>query len=136
MTNFTDDVKSAFLPNAKDLGFRISGEQKSEAFGDALVVLESGDVRLRIVRDRSQIFADLGSVAESDAWFDSTIVMQALGLTTKPAFGGTDPQIVLPGVAAFLKSVWPELVRMFGARTFATTKRQLTELQEARAAKQ
>jgi hypothetical protein len=136
VTNFMDAVKSAFLTNAKDLGFRIVGEEKSEAFGDALVVLGSGDVRLRIVRDRSQIFADLGSIAEPDAWFDSTIVMQALGLATSPAFGGTDPRIVLPGIAAFLKSVWPELMRMFEARNFAATKRQLTELQEARAAKQ
>jgi hypothetical protein len=135
VASFTDDVRSAFLPNAKDLGFRIVADQKSEAFGDALVVLESDDIRLRIVRDRSQIFADLGSAVEPDTWFDSTIVMQALGLTTKPAFGGTDSQIVLPSIAAFLKSVWLELRAMFEPRHFAATKRQLLELQEARAAK-
>ncbi len=133
MTTFTDDVKSAFLQNATELGFRIIGEEKSEAFGDALVILESGDLRVRLVRDRSQIFADLGSVADPDTWFDSTIVMEALGLATQPAFGGTDAQVVLPSIAAFLKAVWSELVALLDRRRFAATKRQLTELQEARA---
>ena len=61
---FTDVVKSAFLPAAGNLGFSIIGELQSDRFGDALVKLRSGDVRLRIVRDRLQIFADLGSAAE------------------------------------------------------------------------
>jgi hypothetical protein len=135
VTNFTDDVKSTFLPNAEELGFSIVEERKSEAFGDALVVLQSGDFRLRIVRDRSQIFADFGSAAEPETWFDSTIVMQALGLTTQPLFGGTDPQSVLPSLAAFLKSFWSELMAMFDLRHFAATKAQLTELQDARATK-
>jgi hypothetical protein len=135
MTNFTHNVKSAFLPNAKELGFVLVEEQKSEAFGDALVVLQSGDFRLRIVRDRSQIFADLGSVTEPETWFDSTIVMQALGLTTQHLFGGTDPQSVLPSIAAFLKSFWSELITMFDPRHFAATKARLTGLQDARAAK-
>jgi len=131
-TSFTDVVKSVFLSNARDLGFAIVGQQQSDRFGDALVILQSGDVRLRIVRDRLQLFADLGSAAETDNWFDSTIVMQALGLTTKPVFGGRDAQVVLPSIAAFLRAMWPELVAMFDRRNFAKSKEQLGKLEDAR----
>jgi hypothetical protein len=130
--SFTDVVTSVFLPNARDLGFAIVGQQQSDSFGDALVILQSGDVRLRIVRDRLQLFADLGSAAETDNWFDSTFVMQALGLTTKPVFGGTDAHVVLPSMAAFLRAMWPELVTMFDRRNFATSKKQLGKLEDVR----
>jgi hypothetical protein len=131
-TSLTEVVKSVFLPIASDLGFSVIGEQQSDRFGDALVILQSGDVGLRIVRDRLQIFADLGSTAEPDNWFDSTIVMQLLGLTTRPAFGGEDAQVVLPSIAAFLHAVWSELVAMFDSRHFAESKKQLEKLEQAR----
>ena len=69
-------------------------------------MLRSGDVRVQSVRDRSQIFADLGAAAEPETWFDAALVMEALGLTTGAVFGGKDPYAVLPSNAAFLKSVW------------------------------
>jgi len=134
VTTFVADVQSAFLPSVKDLGFTVVSEQTSDAFGDALVVLRSGDLQLRVVRDRSQIFADLGSVAEPAIWFDSSLVMRALGLTNRPAFGGTDPRIVLAGIAAFLNSMWPELIAMFDTRRFAATKRELDRIREEQAA--
>ena len=135
MTNFTDDITSAFLPNVPNLGLTIVEEQASETFGDALVVLWSGDVRVQIVRDRSQIFADLGAAAEPATWFDAALVMEALGLTTGAVFGGKDPYAVLPSIAAFLKSVWPELLAMFDARHCSEIRRRLSELRESRAAR-
>jgi hypothetical protein len=53
--------------------------QSPEAFGDALVILGVGDLRLRALRDRDQILADFGSAADPTRYFDSAVVIEYLG---------------------------------------------------------
>jgi hypothetical protein len=133
--NLLAEVQAALLPQVTSLGFVVVEHNESAAFGDALVVLQSGDVRTRIVRDRSQLFADLGSVVEPDNWFDSAVVMDLLGLSASGGFHERDATRVLHGLGAFIKSVWPDLTSMFSSRKFALTKQQLEALQRDRAAK-
>lgn len=134
-SDLTEQVESALAHSPHKLGFAIVSGRVSDSFNNALVVAQSGDVRIRIVRDRDQVFADLGSAAEPDTWFDSAVVMDALGLTRTGGFGGRDVEGVLTGLLAFLKSVWPELLSMFGKQRFVATKRRLSEVQDLRAAK-
>jgi hypothetical protein len=108
---------------------------ESEAFGDALVALSAGDLRIRIVCDRGQVFADFGSVAQPDKWFDSAIVMEAMELSTNGGFRAPEIGPSLQGLAALLQAVGHELVQMFRAQEFPKTERKLAAIQEARAAK-
>lgn len=133
--NLLAEVQATLLPQISSLGFAIMDHWESDSFGDALVVLQSGDLRARVVQDRSQLFADLGSVAEPDTWFDSAIVMDLLGLTASGGFHERDLARVLNGLGAFIKSVWPELASDFSNEKFAATKEQLEALQRSRAAK-
>jgi len=133
--DFADQVASTLERSPNDLGFKIITDRASDAFGDALAVAQSGDVRIRVVRDRGQVFVDIGSAAEPDVWFDSAVVMDALGLSKSGGFGSRDVESVVTGLLGFLKSVWPELTAMFDVRHFAATKRRLSQLQEERAAK-
>jgi hypothetical protein len=133
--NLLAEVQATLLPQTTSFGFAITDHRESASFGDALVVLQSGDVRARVVRDRSQLFADLGSAAEPGTWFDSAIVMDLLGLSASGGFHERDATRVLNGLGAFIQSFWPELASMFSSEKFAVTKQQLEALQRNRAEK-
>lgn len=52
-----------------ELGFRmVEDRYDPKDFGNALVILESAELRIRIVRDRGQIFTDVASLLEPDRW--------------------------------------------------------------------
>ena len=58
-------------------GFTVVDYQYSpERFGNASVVLQSsGPLRLRVGRDKGQLFMDFGSVVEPDYWLDVHFVL-------------------------------------------------------------
>jgi len=56
----------------------VSDVQDRKHFGDRVIVLEKGDVRLRIIRERNEWFADVGSTLNDGEQFDISIVMRAV----------------------------------------------------------
>jgi len=66
-----------------EYGFRITDSMSSGSFGgDAYVVLEREEVRIRLVRDRSQEFIELQSTqnGQSDRWFTVDLLRGLLKL--------------------------------------------------------
>lgn len=54
-----------------ELGFRVVEERYTpDSFGNSLVILESVAFRLRLVRDRGQIFADIAAPSNPDKWWN------------------------------------------------------------------
>lgn len=128
-------VQLHLLPQVEQLGLKVVEHEESSSFDNASVVLQTGDVRVRIVRERSVVFADLGSVAEPRRWFDSSVVMDYLGLSEEGGFHDSDAAAVLLGVSRFLTSCWQELSRAFGLTSFPTTRKKLQAVLDARAEK-
>jgi hypothetical protein len=127
----------ATLPAAVDsLPLRVIEHRESDSFGDALVVLQAGELRVRVVRDRGQVFADFGSAADPARWFDSAVVMDAMGLSATAGFHDQDAKTSLSGIAALLRDCGQELMALFSSDRFASTEQQFTKVQHARAAKQ
>jgi hypothetical protein len=59
--------------------YRITGSREGESFGDAYVDLASEEVRLRMVRDRGQLFLDLQPVHAGDGeWYSIDLIRRLL----------------------------------------------------------
>ena len=134
----TDDllsqVRSEFLPLVPSYALEVVHHDESSSFGDATVILQAGDLRLRIVRERSQLFADLGSAADPGSWFDSTVVMDCLNISSNAGLHGRDGAAVLKGLANFLNTFRDELLTTFSRSEFPRTKGALVSVRDARAA--
>ena len=127
-------VREELLPDVSELGFQLVAQDQSDSFDNATVTLEAGDVCVRIVRERSQVFVDFGSVAKPGLWFDSTVVFDFLGIARDGGFHSTDTTAVLRGLSSLLRAFWPEIKSRFGRDTFARTESALTTLRNAKAA--
>src|SRR6266550_3475553 len=74
-----DEIREA-LSFLVERGFEVVDDSYNpEAFGNAFVRFESKDFAVRVVRDRGQIFADVGPAQTSDEWHDLRRVLEFLG---------------------------------------------------------
>ncbi|HET9986561.1 MAG TPA: hypothetical protein VFQ38_23490 [Longimicrobiales bacterium] len=125
-------VEKYLLPEVASKGMRVVHQEASTSFDNAFVVLQSDDLRVRVVRERGQVFADFGSAAEPGTWFDSAVVMEHLGLSESAGFHDRDAAKALRGLAKFLRALWDELAAEFSSAAFAATKRELIAVRERR----
>ncbi len=123
-------VESHLLSSAAQHGMRVVSHEESGSFDNALVVLQGGDVRVRVIRERSQVFVDFGSSSEPAVWFDSAVVMEYLGLSDTAGWHDRDGAGVLKGLADFLRAFWLELSVRFSPATFPVAKQELTRVRE------
>lgn len=129
-----DVVEAIFLPAVASLGFAVVDEETSSSFDNATVTLQADPLRLRIVRERSQVFVDFGSVVAPTTWFDSAVVLDYLELGKEGGFHQKDAERTTRALARLIHSVWGELVSKFSAQSFPETERALTILRNRRAA--
>ena len=130
-----EQVEKLLLPRVSSLGLSIIDHQESESFDDADVTLVSGDVRVRIFRERGIVFLDLASAHSPHEWFDSAVVFDYLGLSQDGGFHSQDVRMVLEGVASFLTTFWAQISQGFATPQVADTNKSLKALREAQAAR-
>jgi hypothetical protein len=128
-------VESVLLPRVRHLGLGVAEHQEGSSFDNATVTLASGDVRVRVVRERSIVHMEVASVHSPHAWVDSAVLMEHLGLSKVAGFHGLAVEGVLEGIGSFLKSSWADLERLFDKGSFRETNRALDVLREERSAR-
>lgn len=128
-------VNAELLPVIGPLGFTVVQSETADAFDNASVVLQAPALRIRVVRERSQVFIDVGPASEPGTWFDSAVVIDYLGISPKAGFHDRDASGVLRGAGAFITAMWRELTTKFGLQRLAATKKDLISLRDERAAK-
>lgn len=121
------------LPVLAERGFSVVSYEESESFDNAVVILGSPQLRLRIIRERRQFFLDIGCVAEPDTWFDSAVVFDYLGLSSNGGFHGRE-EASIRKMCEFVVVMWKELVLAFAPTSFNKTKKDLEALRDRRAA--
>lgn len=126
-------VKQDLLPVTGSLGFEVVDHETSDAFDNASVTLKARDLRIRIVRERSQVFVDFGSVANPDLWFDSAVVFEWVGASRDGGFHDANLKSVLRGLGSFLRAFERELSSKFAKDVFSSTAQQLIALRNTRA---
>lgn len=81
-----EEISPFFSDLLYEHGFRVIAEtHEPQSFGDGLLILESKDFRLRFVRDRGQVFADVAPSGQADDdWHQLQRVLEFLdGRDTK-----------------------------------------------------
>ena len=96
---------------------------------NAMLVLEMGDLRLRFVRDRSQLFLDFQSSQhpKEDNWFSYDVVRQ---LITKEV---VDSALFDKTKAKFVKENIQEIAKVFSEKNKQATEKTLHKFEKARA---
>ena len=95
----------------------------------AVIVLEAGPLRLRLVRDRDQIFVDFQSAENSseDEWFSFDVIRQLLTGEVVDSAQMDDDK------ARFIQDHFQEIVETFQPTRRNETERTLHEYERARA---
>jgi hypothetical protein len=128
-------VNAELLPSLTGLGFRVVSNEAADVFDNAEVVLTAPALRIRVLRERSILVLDVGSISEPNTWFDSSVVMEYLGLSADARFHDQHARAVLQGVGIFITSMWHELTETFSPQVFTTAKNDLLALREERASR-
>lgn len=93
----SDRIRKALTPSGPDLEFEeairkqmrflfeqfgasiISNQYFPSAFGNAIVVIETNRLRLRVVRDRDEVRLDFAPPSRPDEWMDIAFALAAIG---------------------------------------------------------
>jgi hypothetical protein len=130
---FIDLVSRELLPKLREFSYSVADQEQADSFDNASVVLHSPDLRIRLVRERGQVFADFGPSSEPNVWYDSAVIVEFLGLSTDGGFHDRDAHRAMEGIAGFVKSFQRELAAKFANPELSATKQALDELREVRA---
>jgi hypothetical protein len=101
----------------EDLAFRVAySDYDPASFGNSLVILDSDSIRLRFMRDRSQIMLDLAATSEPEDWLGLWWLYEAIhNESIKPRF-------TLNAVGDLLKQEFTALVEALGPKLLQTQK--------------
>jgi len=126
-TSFRDSVEQCFRPLVHEHGFRVhtAGYDRRD-FGNAVVVLESDECSIRVVRDRGQVFVELASAAEPGNWFPLERVIEAIGGSAS----GLAPAMELEAASSLIEANYSRLAECLGPLRYPETKRELERLGE------
>jgi hypothetical protein len=109
--------------------YRFVNSMVSSSFGgDAFIVLESDKMRWRIVRDRTQMFAEFQSIKDDEKNWYTTDLLQRLLTESHVKTAELSPE-----VAFFLGSRIIEIESMFEESCLKKTRRDLADLERIRA---
>lgn len=114
-------------------GFAVVDEARSQAgFGNAYVILQNNDMRVRLVKDRSQLFLDIGPLSDPNTWWDMSLVRRLVGAEDRaaPPPPAVD-RIVEDG--GFIHAHYTHLKRLLQSDVLSETSRAMKALARERA---
>lgn len=77
--DFFDKIKSLFHFLFDDYNFQILQDAyESTDFGNAMIVAQSNNLCIRFIRDRGQIYVELGSLSAPGNWYELSKVLAIL----------------------------------------------------------
>ncbi|MEJ2249122.1 MAG: hypothetical protein P8Y97_05605 [Candidatus Lokiarchaeota archaeon] len=108
--------------------FRFVNSMSSESFGNAFLILEHENLRLRFIKDRDQLFLDFQSTTKNrkNEWFSIDIVKQLITDKIEPSSEMDSEK------AEFLRTNLDEIQRLFSPTNIENTFKKLKELERER----
>jgi hypothetical protein len=109
--------------------YRFVDSETSTSFGgDTFLILASDVMRIRLVRDRGQLFMDFQATAERDDrdWFSIDVVRRLVTGERQ------DTAELSPEYARFLEEHLDEIEKRFSEEELANTRKALKELERIR----
>lgn len=125
MSDFLQAVTEAFR-GLLDQGLLSveSSKYDDQAFGNAVVVLAGTNLRVRLLRDRGDVFAEAASALDPDNWYPLQRAIRAVG-TSSPPEGLLTPVDAAKLVERHLK----DLEKGLGSTCIDQTKTALADLE-------
>jgi hypothetical protein len=115
-----------------------SAPQAGEPFGNSLVTIEVGPVRVRVVRDKSQVFVEVCAVLDREAWIDLNELLELLSTPTlvdQGLFPLEGEQVRRLGLmSAALQEHYRDITRMLSTGAYGATRQAIADLRQARLA--
>lgn len=133
-----EEIKPFFSALLDAHGFRVVSESHEPAsFGDGLIVLQSEDLRLRFVRDRGQIFADISPAGQAgDGWHQLQRVKEFLQRHDAPAEDASDARRAagLDELSIWLTGNYERVRDLFREDTYLSARDALQKFEKEKAA--
>lgn len=124
-----EKMKHAFAFLVENHGFQVMEESYSPStFGDAVIVLQSKQFELRIIRDRGQFFIDIRSSQIIDDWHDLRRVLEFLNGSRSVFFA-----FELNQLKDILKTNYDKLQKFFRKENYSIMQKGLIQFEKAKA---
>ena len=131
--DFLTQVRAAFSFLEQARGFRLVSREASPSFGDALADFEAPTLRVRVLRDGSQVFVDVAPAQNAISWFDLPLLLTFLGEHDAADALLAGGQRDMREVADLLRAHYDEIERTLGQLRSPDVVRRLSQLRLARA---
>jgi hypothetical protein len=115
----------AFLTG--EYGFVVTKSEVSRSFDNAYVVLSSGELQVRIVRDRGRVDVNVGRAGPPEVWFGLELIRAGA------VPGDLDKPVAVEVLADFLKENFAAVRDSFSEDNYPGTAAHLGELAKRRA---
>ena len=131
-----EEIRPFFSALLDEHGFRLVSESYEPAsFGNGLIVLQSEDLRLRFVRDRGQVFADVGPSGQTgEHWHQLQRVMEFLQRHDSPADASDARRAAsLDELGVWLKENYEGVRSLFREDTYPSARDALRRFEKEKA---
>ncbi len=127
---FLAAVQHAFDFLNEDAGYQLLGSEEADSFDNAEVYFGSDRFRVRIARERGQVFADFAPPDGPPHWFDMPLLLQYLGYEAIADTYTRSEQRSLEVLANLLRPRMHEFGALYTPERQERTLRDLKALQE------
>jgi hypothetical protein len=111
-------------------GFSIIEQKVSNSFGNYYYIFSNNDIKLRLIKDRSQIIVDVSNAIERNGkWFDLSLVKAFITNDTKRL----NCLWTIKQYTTFLTNNMSDLLILFNKENYILTEKKLDELRNERA---
>jgi hypothetical protein len=128
---FLSSVQHAFDFLGEDAGYRLLDSEEGDSFDNAEVYFGSDRFRVRILRDRGQVFIDFAPPDGPPYWFDMPLLLRYLGYEALADTYVRSAQRSLEVLANLLRPHLHELGDLYAQDRQERTLRDLKALQES-----
>lgn len=128
---FANEVQSAFSALEPQFAFELRDVGAADSFGDAHAELHGDLLKVRVVRDRGQLFGSIGPRGSRD-WFDLDLALCAVGAadTARQMIGGG--QKSLAQLVQAVETHAQEFVAAFQQDNYAAFRQRVAEFSRDR----
>jgi hypothetical protein len=132
--NFERDVLTEFAFLARDARPRVVySDYDAATFGNAQMGIEYAQLRLRVTRDRSQVFVDLSPRTVAADWFDEDVVIELVAGRARAGQLEANTARPLAAAANAIQEHLSTIVDRFREENWSSTRAALKALQNERA---
>jgi hypothetical protein len=134
VSDFLALARPSFAFLERERGYEPPLYEPSQSFDNAELEYRSAAMRVRVLRERGQVFVDLGPALGVPAyWFDLPVVLCYLGERGEADRLVAGGQRDVAAVAELLRRHYDRIAPLFAPARYAETTRHLTELRRVRA---